>query len=413
MKNVRLLNLFLGIVEILFQFIVVYPLQGFIWAMLFHESSMTSYNAAVLLLAAFLFYTVRKVSARVWQFLLGHLLALAGLLLLLPAYPMQIITGVSVVFLFLFSVTARFAREWQTADQPKLLHLGVLALVYIGGWALKDTQLMEQCFAMALTACVLYFLYWRLSALKEYVENNRDSAYFPERQVKRVSRSMLGIYTLLMTGCMILLSIVPAGPWVSSFGRGLLAALRWFFGLFRGCGSEQNEEPYVESTPVEDMTMPPVDENPGSPIWDWLWKIFSALILLLLAAGLVYLIVRLCARLYQDFYHKDDGDGDRKEFVRPTDRTDKVRRETKTGLGFGGTPSQKVRRIYRKKILSLKRRDQKLKESLTPREQTEEVALTDAKEMLALYEKARYGREECSKEDTKRMKELALGRKIQ
>ena len=88
-----------------------------------------------------------------------------------------------------------------------------------------------------------------------------------------------------------------------------------------------------------------------------------------------------------------------------------MRRETKAGLGFGGTPSQKVRRIYRKKILSLKRRDQELKESLTPKEQTEEVALTDAKEMLDLYEKARYGREECSKEDTKRMKELASGGK--
>ena len=270
---------------------------------------------------------------------------------------------------------------------------------------------MGQCFAMALTACVLYFLYWRLMALKEYVENNRDSAYFPERQVKRVSRSMLGIYTLLMTGCMILLSIVPAGPWVGSLGKGLLAALRWFFGLFRGCGAEQNEEPLAETSPVEDMTMPPVEENPGSPIWDWLWKIFSTLILLLVAAGLVYLIVRLFARLYQSFYHKDDGDGDHKEFIRPTDRTDKVRRETKAGLGFGGTPSQKVRRIYRKKILSLKRRDQELKESLTPKEQTEEVALTDAKEMLDLYEKARYGREECSKEDTKRMKELASGGK--
>ena len=80
--------------------------------------------------------------------------------------------------------------------------------------------------------------------------------------------------------------------------------------------------------------MPPVEENPGSPIWDWLWKIFSTLILLLVAAGLVYLIVRLFARLYQSFYHKDDGDGDRKEFIRPTDRTDKVRRETKAGLGL-------------------------------------------------------------------------------
>lgn len=76
-----------------------------------------------------------------------------------------------------------------------------------------------------------------------------------------------------------------------------------------------------------------------------------------------------------------------------------------------GGYNKKIRRQYKKSVKRRKGKDQVLSESLTPAEieTVLEHPIMDLKErerLIALYEKARYGKEECTKEELEEVKRM-------
>lgn len=156
MKRVKLLSLFFCAVEVCFQFVLFYLIQALFWYRMFREDSLNSRNAAVLLLAALLFYVIRRVSVLVWQFFLGQGLALVLLMCLLPPYPFRVLIGVTIVLQCIYSIMARFGPITDNLETPQKVHLGVMIVLYDWAWIIRYA--MKQSLVLSLAGIVLYFV---------------------------------------------------------------------------------------------------------------------------------------------------------------------------------------------------------------------------------------------------------------
>jgi hypothetical protein len=411
MKRVKLLSLFFCAVEVCFQFVLFYLIQALFWYRMFREDSLNIRNAAVLLLTALLFYVIRRVSVLVWQFFLGQGLALALLVCLLPPYPFRVLIGVTTVLQCIYSIMARFAQSRENMETPQKVHLGLMIVLYVWAWIIDYTHLMEQSLALSLAGIVLYFVYWRLKSMYEFTERNRELSYFPERYMKLVSRTALGVYTVLMMFFMYLIAQTARIPVFDSLADRTASAFRGLLSRMSAVPEMASQRLYRRRYSRIFRPVTKVGPSSGTTLWDVLLEILYTLPLILIAVFVLWLLLRYLLKVYHRFNGRENDD--RREFINPLER-----REQGPGIraadryaAAGGAPSQRIRRIYRKRILSGLSKGQRLKASLTPKEQVREAALSEgARELLSLYEKARYGPEECSKEDVKRMKELAAGR---
>lgn len=411
MKRVKLLSLFFCAVEVCFQFVLFYLIQALFWYRMFQEDSLNVRNAAVLLLAALLFYAIRRNAVRVWQFFLGQGLALVLLMCLLPPYPFRVLIGVTVVLQCIYSIMARFAQSREDMETPQKVHLGLIIVLYVWAWIIDYTHLMEQSLALSLIGIVLYFVYWRLKAMYEFTERNRELSYFPERYMKLVSRTALGVYTVLMMLFMYLAAQAARIPALNSLADRTAYAFRGLLSRTGAVPETVSQRLYRRRYSRIFRPVTKVGPSSGTTIWDVLLEILYTLPLILIAVFVLWLLLRYLLKVYHRFNGKENDD--RREFINPLERRERgpgIRAADRYAAAVGA-PSQRIRRIYRKRILSGLSKGQRLKASLTPKEQVREAALSEgARELLSLYEKARYGPEECSKEDVKRMKELAAGR---
>lgn len=261
----------------------------------------------------------------------------------------------------------------------------------------------------------IFFLWLPGYLLKKYLENflsfmnlnRRAAGAMPEKSIFRSGMTAVCGYSIVSVILLILCAKTPMvtrlSELVGALGRFLLRAFFWFVMLFaKGEGETGGME--------EEMAAPLMEQMPGAaemPVWlQILNRIFNGIVTFALIAAAVVLLIMLVRWMLRAFYEREGsareivGEGYREEEERLN--RDRFKKEKKLPF-IGGTPEERVRRIYKRTVQNACREEGGL-EMMTVREiaGSRETERQEEWERLSdVYERARYGRQGIAREDVK------------
>lgn len=336
------------------------------------------------------------------------------------------IFGISVILLSLISIHRRLTKQGQGCGV--IFPLAAAAFFfgfYLLDWYQTGGANIGYLIRFMIWYALIYFLHLYLMHFRQYMDvNHRTTENIP------VNRAFYSSFGLVMGFLVISAAAICLGAdreLFEAFGalvkKWLLSALSFLFSLLPKGGEAAGEiEQAVQDGGGMMEMMPPLEESGPS----LLSKLLEGLFFLLGAAataavfGAVFLsFFRLINAAFERRERKTgekrkEGEGDKVEkLARPPREKKKPRRE----LTFPAarTPQQIMRRLYfvslrRKYYIKRAEKEERLLRSGTARECCGAMfpeKKEEAEEFAGLYERARYGREACLKEDAKRMKHLS------
>ena len=378
-------------------------------------------------------YFVRRFVHQFLLFSLLHIVAL-GVLALLSAilspgdHPAHfIVFGAVGIGFVIYSIYLRFRTEHFEDREFKMLFMvavfavALLTQQLMGGadWGIYHSMLLIMLLA-------LYFINFYLAQYREFLNVNASSTgVLPEKAIFRSGMKMVLGYTA--AGALILV-LVPGFEWLQPaiewLKNALIYILRLVIGLFlrKGEAEEIVEESKVVSDNAGNAGMPDLS---GAKTWIG-WKILEVIFLIVLAAGLLYVIYRFLRWLVRTirsimsarsrcYGETQVGDiGDVREELEITKKADRK----KKGPGIFGflDARERIRKMYKKKAAAylprplqenIKAGRRKFRPELLPFFTAREMEQEMESQFLAdIYEKARYSNLDCTPQDVKRMKEV-------
>ena len=272
----------------------------------------------------------------------------------------------------------------------------------------------DEHYIIALIAAIaLYFVIYYIDHYLHFLAVNESSAGF--LPAKEMFRSGLGLvlgFTVLGAGILVLSSRVA---WMSGILRLIKALLlRFLRFLFSGKGEEPAEEieiPIIEER-QNDMGEMPLPEA-TEPFW--LWKVLEVIAIIVFAGLICALAVLFLIKLFrlirqylnlhfrQERSVETGGTYDLREKCELEHSPERTRHSLFTALA----PHERIRRLYKKKLLSsasrLSEEDRNRMDIYTAKEWEKKL---ETRGMSDLYEQARYSNREMTAADVKRMKEV-------
>lgn len=262
---------------------------------------------------------------------------------------------------------------------------------------------------------IIYYLKHYLNFLRV---NESSAGYLPAREMLSAGIGFVLPYTLF--GVLVLLvslNVNWLGPIFHMLTKGLKMVLRFIFRILsRDDPAEELisvEESREYSPEVGMLSMPEAESF-------WLWEVLEYVVLILFACGCVFALIKglkwLVRYLREHFGRNAAGKniitGREDVFdVREKCSIEKRGSDSKAlGLFRNFTPVERVRRLYKKRVLADKAgiKDRETLKVMTARECGDALSLPD---MARLYEQARYSDREITSEDVRRMK-LACGGQV-
>lgn len=264
-------------------------------------------------------------------------------------------------------------------------------------------------------ACYLIIYY-----LKHYLNflrvNESSTGYLPAGEMLSAGIGFILPYTLF--GVMILLLSLNVDwmePIFQILAKGLKMVLRFIFRIL------SRDDPAEGPISVEESR----EYSPGTGILSppeagsfWFWEILEYTVLILFACGCVFALIkglRWLVRYLREHFGKNAAD---ENIIAGREDVLDVREKCsveKSGSGSKKlslfrvfTPVERVRRLYKKRVLSGKAEinNRGTLNVMTARECGEALSLPD---MAGLYEQARYSDREITSEDVRRMKLACSG----
>ena len=313
---------------------------------------------AVILVVLILSYFLRERMPRVFGIVLIHILLAVGVFFLIPdpgAKWILIIEVMIEAFMGASYITAGYslAREYDIPWPSFIL----LAFITITGLYLKQPSLVRECFIIAVLIYMLYILIIYLQNLEDYVRSSRNISGIPmDKIIPLNSVIVLGIFTLM--GVMVFLADkMGFGGAVASFLKASVKVLFMFFrliGIFLsiifglvtgGGGSTARAQDY--------MVIKETVEEAG--LLDDIVYFMLKLIVLIIAFIIIFRFFRWLIRYLAEKRLKMSYDTITK--ISKPDMSDtkveKIVKEKKEGYF---TPEQKARRIYKKRVETVKKK---------------------------------------------------------
>lgn len=271
---------------------------------------------------------------------------------------------------------------------------------------------------------VIYILIWNVilysvaSYVNKYVkflELNRHSVgYMPIKTVLGSGIvSMLGFSSMLSVLLIVVANIGQMGDvlqYIRRFLYFLGTKLREFLKRFH---KEPGEGPDMNSGDMGgtmgQVSLPSVPDN--NSVWDIILVILLGVVLLWIAYKVIRMVLEFLSGL---LVMGGDGVQIKKEedVYESSDVVEKLGETKREGFFVTMNPALRIRRRFRKKVLSEEKRIAEVgkKDRMELYTARECSGIMDNTELGTLYEKARYSPYECTAEDVKRMKSLCKGK---
>lgn len=369
------------------------------------------------------FFLVRYYAKRFWLFVLYH----GAVLAVLSAVALLYRNG-AIICVVCAAVYTICSFKRRLGENSAVYSEGIHPLAAVGLSAaanflfhiedgMPDWDRYYLFILIGVMACYLVIYY-----LKQYLNflrvNESSTGYLPAGEMLSAGIGFILPYTLF--GVMILLLSLNVDwlePIFHILKKGLKMVLRFVFRILSV--SDAAEEPIaVEKSmgyrPEAEILSPPEAES------FWFWEILEYAVLILFACGCVFALIKglrwLVRYLREHFGKNAAGENIITGMEDVVDVREKCSVE-KSGSGSKSlsllrifTPVERVRRLYKKRVLSGKAgmKDREKLKVMTARECGEALSLPD---MARFYEQARYSDREITSEDVRRMK-LACGGQV-
>lgn len=368
-----------------------------------------------------LFFLIRNHVERFWLFVLCHGAVFAAALFVAALTdPLRAVICCACVAAYIIYSFALRLKENESVYSDSIHPVPALALSVGADFLLHkldDAPDWDKYYLFILIgvfACYL-IIYYLLHYLNFLQVNKSSAGYLPAKEILHSGIGFVLPYTLI--GVLILCLSLNV-KWLELILRvlkeGLKIILRFLIGLL-----PDGEDP-GEVIPMEEPVAGnnnPLDGLPRMEEPFWLWEVLEYVAVILFFCGCAYVLYRALKWLVRYVREKFGGRAGRGNIMTGQadvfDVREKCSIEKRDPGNRGGglfqrfTPVERVRRLYKKRILSgrIKVEDRKALNYMTARECGEILSLPD---MTMLYEQARYSNREITGEDVRRMK-LACG----
>lgn len=285
-------------------------------------------------------------------------------------------------------------------DSPRIYHLMLQAVIYLGILVTRHYDLLRVMLYLMTAELFVVFLFRYLESQRDFILSSSRIANLPVRTMRRNRQAILAVALAFL--------VILASP-ALIYGREPLT------GLMDRVASIEVEMPPMEETVspggndgMAQLLEAMAGEQKEPPAWlEPLTNVLTYGILLLALLALVRVVYGLCRRMVRSFA----GDGEEDELIFPDQEAEEVYERAARGRKEARwtSPNQAVRRRYRRTILKKAPRSPGGWE--TPEELEEGAGLGGAEEnryFHEIYEKARYSREGCSKEEARDYGRLRL-----
>lgn len=381
--------------------IVIFPQQKELWYRGF----------LVLLPAAASSWGIRRIKRLTVYLGLGICIS-AALYFTASSFAEQIYLPLASALIFLCRIPARLHRNRDFLDSPSVLSLIAFAVIYIAGMFLHETSFCEISYRLAFCDVVILILYTNLTGLTQFLEQNRDMANLPGKQIIRTNQVML---TFFLAAALIGMLLLPATGLANAFsllGDGLLWLIRKLLSLIPASTGEavvETTEAAAEAMSNEVLAIP----ESNTPAWltalyNFIAYALGTVLLIAVIIGVIFAIIQVFKRFYQPIQENSD----KQEFIHE-EKADIMARtpggQKEPSLRFRFQPDAAIRKIYKKAIKRGLRSETQnpIQQSDTPAQLEKKASLaSEEPEQLLhhLYEKARYSDQECTREELNRLK---------
>ncbi|MDO5403229.1 MAG: hypothetical protein Q4F11_07300 [Eubacteriales bacterium] len=257
---------------------------------------------------------------------------------------------------------------------------------------------------------ILQVLYNQLQSINKVFYTNKDKSEFPARQVVRINVIIAFIIIVLMLAGMLLFYYGPYGNAFTIAGSALFAVFRLILKIILtiwGMGPESGTSVLEEETTIEETTseLETQEEYVASSVMEALAETIGMVLMLILAISVIYMIVQYAKKVSSS---KNEG-LDQMEFIKEENRKEYFRNDSVKQSGKkGSSQNTAYRKIYKKRVImgnNKKKPDKTLPpEILTKKTITQQEE--QARRVTEGYEKARYSKENVSKEEIEYLKNL-------
>lgn len=371
-------------------------------------------NLLIVYVPLLLFAVIRRKCGSFLMFLLLHAAISGGFLLFLEMEE-RIAVGGCTIWMAASSVYTRMQGKDTSEERPLIVMLAAFLLSYLAAQYNNWENLMQICCYDVFLFLILFMMYENLAGASLFLESNDNIVHLPKTQMKNINRAMLGIFLIVLTAGMLLMSVLPAGSLADGVLLllrqllwGLLKVILWIFSkdVPQREISQQNTE----------AAMPLLETGKTSALARFMERFLVTTVIVLTVAAVLYLLVRIIYQMYQKFYEKNKDTSDESEFIwKHTIVQKKVERKKRQKELFQGrNVNQKIRSLFKKSIyrrfpaktgipsaMSVTEMERYLAKNRT--DHTE--PFTQMEQRIALYQKARYSQHVCSRNELEAMKQ--------
>lgn len=360
-----------------------------------------------------LFYVARS-RLKFGRMILLHM-AVMGISIILPSENMVMgLFQVAVTFLYVIYSIVLWAKEREKKD-GKVVPLLMMGISVLTMYLLHYLNHREWDFAIItglIVIIALYFLNYYVEQYQNFLTVNQSSAgHIPAREMFHSGMGLAAGYTGIGIAILILVSNADWLLVILNVGRGILSfLLRGLQALFPSDESPKEELTIRESSGMDGGMMEGLEPGDGF----WLWQVLEYIIIFVLFVLFAIVLIKcfislfrlLLEKLKQSHSIRQEVSFD--EVVEVREKCEIIRdNQWKKDFRFWNlNPADRIRQLYKKKILSLQSglAGDKQHRKLNLFTARECGRILEREELAYLYEKARYSQEKCNSEDVKRMK---------
>lgn len=363
----------------------------------------------------FIDYLLRKKSSDFVKYTIARLLFIPVLFLLPFGTGEKIILALYLAILITLST-----KYWTSEETTKIMSsieipaeiMVLIVPLYIHSYFYLSDSLITFILIFSVIFLSLYFISSFLSRLMTYSMSIPSGSVVPLTDVMKANLS--SILIVIGVSVFLIYTICSLTSKDSALLIFILSIFRNIMGLFMGCISRirgKDSGTYVEPTTEEpsssfDLTGDISKDLEPNEILAAISNILSTIFLLVFVFFILYVIYNY----FKAHMHKDDKDIDIIEDVTVTYSDTKKKSDRKFSFFRSRSNTEKIRRLYKKKVLLYKDTFITIKECDTPKNISDKIkgkTSDDISELTSIYEKARYGKNIIDDNDLKQAKKIA------
>lgn len=304
-----------------------------------------------------------------------------------------------------FHARAKKEKCWLEAPAYPWL-LGYLVLYIVGDY-LKNDYMKIYLSVKAAIYFLIYNFHTNLVALNQFVSTHKNLERLPVKRLGKINQGMMWIFNGTVAAAMVAAPFLGIDGMIRKIGSSLKTLLLWILQfLFRNGGGQEEAEMMEQGGAA---MLPPVQQGETPLLVEIIYRIFNVLGWIL-GVGLILLLLWILVKrlyfLYQNFNVRTEENGDRVErltipFV--SEKKKKLSRESKEHLFWDTSPDARIRKHYKKRVKQAWGKE--IPYWYTPSQLEEELTMEEEERerFHVLYEKARYGKKECSRNELEEM----------